>query len=318
MSILVTGKNGQLGKELQDIASSNNDFEFIFFDKDELNIADAVALERVFQKYAPGFFINCAAYTAVDKAETDQENAYSINAAAVGNIAKQCHRFNTKFIHISTDYVFDGKGSKPYKEHDKATPVNYYGYTKWLGEQLAINNNPGTIVIRTSWVYSSYGNNFVKTMLRLMKERKEINVVSDQFGSPTYAKDLAEAIMQIVNGQWSMVNSESMNRQSSIVNIERPEVQKTGSPEEKTHHSPFTTHIYHFSNEGIISWYDFAVAIKEIKQLDCVVHPIPTSAYPTPARRPAYSGMDKTKIKNAFNIQVKDWKKSLAECLQLL
>ena len=308
MSILVSGKNGQLGKELQDIASSNNDFEFIFFDKDELNIANADELEGVFQKYTPEYFINCAAYTAVDKAEADQENAYIVNAAAVGTISKLCHRFNTKLIHISTDYVFDGKGTQPYKEDDKPDPVNYYGYAKWLGEQLALNNNPDTIVIRTSWVYSSYGNNFVKTMLRLMKERKEINVVNDQLGSPTYAKDLAEAIIAIVNGEWSVK--------------ERLEVGKSGSPEEETRNSKLKTqnsnNIYHFSNDGIISWYDFAVAIKEIKQLDCVVHPIPSSAYPTPAKRPAYSGLDKTKIKTTFNIQIKHWKKSLNECLQLL
>ncbi|MEP6467793.1 MAG: dTDP-4-dehydrorhamnose reductase, partial [Parafilimonas sp.] len=271
-AILVSGKNGQLGKELQDIASLYKNFEFIFFDKDELNIADEQLLQTIFQKYSPSFFINCAAYTAVDKAETEQEKAYLINAEAVGNIAKQCHQFNTTLIHISTDYVFDGNGNAPYKEEDETNPVNYYGYTKWLGEQLALNNNPQTIVIRTSWVYSKYGNNFVKTMLRLMKERKEINVVSDQLGSPTYAKDLAEAILEIVNGLESTDNSQQFGT-------------------------------YHFSNEDIISWYDFAVAIKEIKQLNCVVNPIPTSAYPTPAKRPAYSGLDKSKIVNTFGLQ---------------
>lgn len=303
--ILVSGRDGQLGSELKNLAA-NQDFQFLFTDKDDLDITDENILTEAFEKYKPVFFINCAAYTAVDKAETDKEIAYKINAEAVGTISKLCNRFKTKLIHISTDYVFDGKGTQPYKEDDKTDPVNYYGYTKWLAEQLALNNNPDTIVIRTSWVYSSYGNNFVKTMLRLMKERKEINVVSDQLGSPTYAKDLAEAIMQMVNGQWSVVNGENVNRESSKVN------------KEEAHHSPLTTHIYHFSNEGIISWYDFAVAIKEMKQLDCVVHPIPTSGYPTPAKRPAYSGMDKTKIKTTFNIQIKDWKKSLEECLQLL
>lgn len=283
MKILVSGKNGQLGKELQDIASLNKNFEFIFFDKDELNIVDELSLASIFTKYTPSFFINCAAYTAVDKAETEQEKSYLINAEAVGNIAKQCNQFNTTLIHISTDYVFDGNGTSPYKPDDKTDPVNYYGYTKLLGEQLALKNNPQTIIIRTSWVYSKYGNNFVKTMLRLMNERKEINVVSDQLGSPTYAKDLAEAIVSTVNGQQSMVNG-----------------------------------IYHFSNEGIISWYDFAVAIKEIKQLDCVVNPIPTSSYPTPAKRPAYSAFDKTKIVNTFGLQLKNWKESLTECLQLL
>ncbi len=290
MKILVSGKNGQLGKELQDIASLYTSYQFIFFDKDELNIADEHALANIFKKYTPAFFINCAAYTAVDKAETEQEKAYAINAEAVGNIAKQCHQFHTKLIHISTDYVFDGKGTQPYKEDDATNPVNYYGHTKWLGEQLALNNNPGTIVIRTSWVYSKYGNNFVKTMLRLMKERKEINVVNDQVGSPTYARDLAEAIMEIVNSE----------------NVDT------------SHLSPLTSHIFHFSNDGIISWYDFAVAIKEIKQLDCVINPIPTTSYPTPAKRPAYSGLDKTKIENTFNIQIKGWRKSLSECLQAL
>jgi len=308
MTILVSGKNGQLGKELQDIASSHENLQFIFFDREELNIADNASLQAAFQKYSPSVFINCAAYTAVDKAETEQEKAFRINAEAVSNIAKNCRQFKTKLVHISTDYVFDGRATQPYNEDDKTDPVNYYGYTKWLGEQLALNNNPDTIVIRTSWVYSTYGNNFVKTMLRLMKERKEINVVNDQLGSPTYAKDLAEAIMSIVNGQWSMVNDEAVNRESSNVNLQSQE----------THHSPLTTNIYHFSNEGIISWYDFAVAIKEIKHLDCIVNPIPTTAYPTPAKRPAYSVFDKTKIKNTFNIQLKEWRDSLSLCLQHL
>ena len=196
--ILVSGKKGQLGSELKDIASKDN-YQFIFTDRDDLDITNENILKEAFGKYKPAFFINCAAYTAVDKAETDQATAYKINAEAVGNIAKQCHQYNTRLIHISTDYVFDGKGTQPYTTDDKTDPVNYYGYTKLTGEQLALNNNPQTIVIRTSWVYSMHGANFVKTMLRLMKERKELNVVSDQFGSPTYARDLAEAIMQIVN-----------------------------------------------------------------------------------------------------------------------
>jgi len=292
MTILVSGKNGQLGKELQDIASADSTHKFVFFDREELNIADKNVLQYAFENYQPSFFINCAAYTAVDKAETEQEQAYLINAEAVGNIAKQCQQSNTKLIHISTDYVFNGKGTSPYKPDDKTDPVNYYGYTKLLGEQLAINNNPNTNIIRTSWVYSKYGNNFVKTMLRLMKERKEINVVNDQRGSPTYAKDLAEAILEIVDSEQLTVNNSLLT----------------------THRSP----IYHFSNEGIISWYDFAVAIKDIKQLDCVVNPIPTTSYPTPAKRPAYSGLDKTKIANTFNIHIKDWKQSLNECLRAL
>jgi dTDP-4-dehydrorhamnose reductase len=290
MTVLVSGKNGQLGKALQDIAFSNQKFQFIFFDKDELNIADEKSLQSVFEKHSPSFFMNCAAYTAVDKAETEKEIAYKINAEAVGNIAKQCSPFNTTLIHISTDYVFDGNAMEPYKEDDETDPVNYYGYTKLKGEELALQNNANTIVIRTSWVYSEYGHNFVKTMLRLMTDRKEINVVNDQFGSPTYAGDLAEAIVEIVS-------SEQLKVKSSPLTV---------------HRSP---NIYHFSNDGIISWYDFAVAIKEIKQLNCNVNPIPTSAYPTPARRPAYSVFDKAKIVSTFSMQLKDWKESLEKCL---
>ncbi len=293
MKILVSGKNGQLGRELQSVASLNKDFEFIFSDKDELNIAEEQSVKETFVKYVPDIFINCAAYTAVDKAETEREAAYKINAEAVGNVAKQCQQFSTKLIHISTDYVFDGTANLPYKEDDATNPVNYYGYTKLSGEELALKNNVETIIIRTSWVYSEYGNNFVKTMMRLMQERKEINVVNDQLGSPTYAKDLAEAIVLIVSSGQLAVNS-----------------------------SPLTTHrspgIYHFSNNGIISWYDFAVAIKEIKQFDCAVNPIPTSSYPTPAKRPSFSGFDKTKIQTTFHLGLKNWKDSLKECLAQL
>lgn len=299
--ILVSGKKGQLGSELKDIASKDN-YQFIFTDRDDLDITNENILKEAFEKYKPAFFINCAAYTAVDKAETDHVMAYKINAEAVGNIAKQCHQYNTRLIHISTDYVFDGKGTQPYKTDAKTDPVNYYGYTKLMGEQLALNNNPQTIVIRTSWVYSAYGANFVKTMLRLMKERRELNVVNDQFGSPTYARDLAEAIIQIISGELSVVSG--------------------GKTEESTQSLQLAPHgfpgIYHFSNEGDISWYDFAVAIRDIKQLDCAVNPIPTSAYPTPAKRPAYSVFDKTKIVNTFNIQLKHWKDSLKECLEKL
>lgn len=287
--VLVSGKNGQLGKELQNIAPLHQNFQFVFFNKEELNIADELSVKKIFEKYAPSFFINCAAYTAVDKAEAEKELAYKINAEAVGSIAKQCKQFNIKLIHVSTDYVFDGKAKQPYKENDTTNPINYYGYTKLLGEDLALKNNQDTIIIRTSWVYSEYGSNFVKTMLRLMHERKEINVVNDQFGSPTYAKDLAEAIMQIVNHQ-----SPNVNKAQSLNGI------------------------YHFSNDGIISWFDFAVAIKEIKQLDCVINPILTSAYPTPAKRPVNSVLNKEKIINTFHIQLKNWKESLHECLKLL
>ena len=189
-------------------------------------------------------------------------------------------------IHISTDYVFDGNSKQPYKENDLTNPVNYYGSTKLMGEQLALENSPRTIIMRTSWVYSVYGHNFVKTMLRLMKERSTLNVVNDQLGSPTYAKDLAEAILQIIT---------------------------------KVHSAKdFNSNIYHFSNDGIISWYDFATAIRDIKKLNCSVQPITTTQYPTPAKRPFYSALDKEKIQFAFNIVLKNWRKSLEECLEKL
>jgi dTDP-4-dehydrorhamnose reductase len=285
-TIIVSGKNGQLGNELQDACVLFPQFNYRFFARDELDISNCNAIEKIFKKYKPQYFINAAAYTAVDKAETDQESAYLINAEATGNIAKICNQYNTKLIHVSTDYVFDGNGKEPYKEDDTTSTINYYGYSKWMGEQLALKNNQQTIIIRTSWVYSVYGNNFVKTMLRLMKERKELNVVNDQVGSPTYAKDIAETILLII------------------------------SKADKTKN--FQEGIYHFSNEGIISWYDFASAIKEIKKLDCVVYPIPTSQYPTPAKRPAYSGMSKEKIIETFGIILKDWKQNLGECLSKL
>jgi len=217
------------------------------------------SVEKIFALHTPAYFINCAAYTAVDKAETEQEAAYTINAEAPGNIASLCKKNKTCLIHLSTDYVFNGQSTMPYKETDATQPINYYGYTKCLGEELALQNNEQTIVIRTSWVYSKYGNNFVKTMLRLMNERAEINVVNDQHGSPTYAKDIAKAIMQIVSAK------------------------------------NFQKGIYHFSNEGIISWFDFACAIRQIKHLQCKVNPIASTAYPTPAKRPFYSGLDKNK-----------------------
>lgn len=286
-TIIISGKNGQLGNELQDAALLFPQFHYRFFGKDELDISNSASLEKLFKKYRPFCFINTAAYTAVDKAETEQEAAYFINAEATGVIAKTCNHFGTKLIHISTDYVFDGRGNEPYKEDDKTNPVNYYGYTKWLGEKLALENNPKTIVIRTSWVYSVYGNNFVKTMLRLMKDRKELNVVNDQFGSPTYAKDLAETILQII----------------TCLQL-------------KDHQPDYG--IYNYSNEGAISWCDFATTIRDIKQLDCSVNGIATVQYPTPAKRPGYSVMSKEKIGSTFNIKIKDWKHSLSQCLAKL
>ncbi len=283
--VIVSGKNGQLGQELQLLSRSLPGFEFVFAGKEEMDLSDSGSLHLFFQKYAPAFFINCAAYTAVDKAESEPEKAYAINATAVGVIAELCEQWNTALIHISTDYVFNGEGHHPYMPEDETDPVNYYGYSKLAGEQLALEKCSKTIIIRTSWVYSNYGNNFVKTMLRLMAERPEINIVNDQTGSPTYAADLAEAIGRILS-----IKDQDLK-------------QKKG--------------IYHFSNSGTISWYDFALAIRDLSGSSCKINPIPSEAYPTPAKRPHFSVMNTDKITSVFGIEIKNWKSSLNKCLDI-
>jgi dTDP-4-dehydrorhamnose reductase len=280
--ILVTGSNGQLGNELKELASSYPQFQFLFFDREQLSINDKAAIERTFKEHQPAYLINCAAYTAVDKAELEKELANTINGIAVGILASACKQYETKFIHISTDYVFNGKASTPLKETDAVDPANAYGASKLLGEQRAFQNNSETIIIRTSWVYSSYGKNFVKTMVRLMSEKESIGVVNDQYGSPTYAADLAEAIMQIISSR------------------------------------KWQGGIYNFSNEGIISWFDFANEIKRLINSICVIHPLATEQFPTPAKRPKYSVLDKTKIKETFPVQLKNWKESLQNCIDKL
>ncbi len=286
--ILVTGANGQLGKELQHLTPLFPQFDFIFLSRADLPIHHFELVRNFFKGYHPQYLINCAAYTAVDRAEQEKDLAFQVNAEAVGVLAAICKENNCHFIHISTDYVFDGTANVPYKEDSPTNPQSVYGASKLEGEKQALQFNPSSFIIRTSWVYSEYGKNFVRTMVKLMKEKEEINVVNDQLGSPTYAADLAEAILQII--------------------VTLP-----------THHSPLTTHgIYHYSNEGIISWYDFALAINELTGSDCKINPISTSQYPTPAKRPAYSVLDKTKIQKAFGIQLKDWKESLARSLENL
>ncbi len=284
-TILVTGANGQLGNEFRALAAAYQDYKFLFAAKEELPIDNIEILKKYFTTHSVNNCINCAAYTAVDKAETEKESAFAINATAVGSLATICKEFNTQLIHISTDYVFDGTNQQPYKETDKTNPINIYGQSKLRGEELALQNNPDTIIIRTSWVYAAVGNNFVKTMLRLMKERKSINVVDDQLGSPTYAADLAAAIMQIV-------------LQPSVV---------TGQ-----------SSVFHYCNEGIITWHEFAVAIKELTQNNCIVNPIPTTQYPTPAKRAKYTALDTALIKDTFDLQIPNWKDSLEKCLKLL
>lgn len=284
-TILVTGANGQLGKEFQALAELNQQYHFLFTAREDLAIENAEAVQQYFKDHPINFCINCAAYTAVDKAETADEAAFLINATAAGNLAAVCEQFKVQLIHISTDYVFDGTGKRPYKETDTTNPIGVYGKSKLQGEALVLQHSPAAIIIRTSWVYSSFGNNFVKTMLRLMTEREVVNVVNDQTGCPTYAADLAQCILKII--------------------------EKHGS-----FHIPYR--IFNYCNEGIISWYEFALAIKELTNSSCAVNPIPSSQYPTPAKRPAYSVLNNSRIKEVFAVVIPEWKESLKKCLQLM
>ena len=290
-TILVTGANGQLGKEMQVMSAAQTSYDFLFVTRQELAIDDIDAVTNFFGSHKIDFCVNCAAYTAVDKAETESEQAYLVNAGAVGNLAAICAMYNSAFIHISTDYVFDGTATEPYKEENSVSPVNLYGASKLKGEVLAIQNNPRSIIIRTSWVYSSFGNNFVKTMLRLMAERESISVVSDQRGCPTYAADLAAAIMEI------------------ITQLQQIPVSDRSLP---------NSNIYNYSNQGVINWHEFAMAIKELSGSNCSVNAIPAARYPTPAKRPAYSVMDTTKIQQTFNLKIPEWKHSLASCIKIM
>ena len=283
--ILVTGGNGQLGKELREFSSLHNGLDFVFLSREDLPIEQFELVRNYFNTLKPGYCINCAAYTAVDKAESEEDLAFLINGEAVGVLAAVCKEHNTKFVHISTDYVFNGEATYPYTENFPTDPINVYGASKLEGEKQAMELNPDSIIIRTSWVYSSFGKNFVKTMMKLMNEKDEIKVIKDQLGSPTNAEDLAETIFNVI-----------ANCHLQIYNWEPG--------------------IYNFSNKGIITWYDFAKAIKEIINSPCSIKPISTAEYPTPAKRPAYSVLDKTKIQKTFGIQLKDWKKSLAICIE--
>jgi len=284
LTILVTGANSQLGNELHVIAPQFPYCQFLFVTKAELDITDFNSIIKYFKGHSVDFCINCAAYTAVDKAETDEDRAYLVNADAVAILAKICSQNNTQLIHISTDYVFDGKATQPYKETDTPNPVSVYGKSKLQGEELVMKHCPSAIIIRTAWLYSSFKNNFVKTMLRLLKEKENINVVNDQFGCPTYAADLAMAIMRIIRSNKSKENPG----------------------------------IYHYTNAGITNWYAFAVAIKKITGSNCIVDPITTVQYPTAAKRPAYSVLDTAKITATFHVEIPDWENSLEKCLSLL
>lgn len=281
-SVLVTGASGQLGNEIKVIAGHYPGYTFLFASRPQLPIDDFNAVNVFFKEHDISYCINCAAYTAVDKAESEKETAFRINADAAANLAGICRDHKTQFIHISSDYVFDGSAAEPYKESDPTNPLGVYGASKCKGEQLVLEKNPSAVIIRSSWLYSSFGGNFVKTMLRLMKERKSIQVVNDQFGCPTYAADLAAAIMKVIASG----------------------IKKPG--------------IYHYSNAGITNWYGFAVAIKEIISSPCLINPIPSTEYAAPAKRPAYSVLDTKKIRETFGISIPEWKASLQSCLKRL
>jgi len=283
-SILVTGTNGQLGQSIKRLADDYENFDFTFVKREELDLSELSSFDSYFQDKSFDVIINCAAHTAVDKAEEESELADVVNHLAVERLAEICKTRNTFLIHVSTDYVFNGRNFKPYVETDITDPQSVYGRTKLAGEKALQAINPNGIIIRTSWVYSEVGNNFVKTMLRLGKERDSLNVIFDQIGSPTYAGDLAKAILEIIS---------------------------TCAIDEQ----PVKSNIYHFSNEGSASWYDFARAIFEISNTRCEVFPIETKDYPTPAKRPHYSLLNKTKIKQGFGISIPYWKDSLKTCL---
>ena len=285
-TILITGAGGQLGLAFRDLADRFPQFIFIFASKGELQITDYTTVTNYFDLYNINTCINCAAYTAVDKAEKEKEKAFAVNANAVGNLAMICKRHKVQLIHFSTDYVFDGKADHPYRETDETDPVNTYGASKLKGEELAIQFNPSTIIIRSSWVYSEFGNNFVKTMLRLLIEKESIHVVNDQRGCPTYAADLAKAVMKIVE-----------------------------SVPETNYSSPA---LFNYCNSGNTTWYDFALAIKEITGSKCIINPILTADYSTPARRPHYSILDTSKIRENFQLNIPDWQQSLHQCIDHL
>jgi len=285
VKVLVTGANGQLGSEIRKISSSFPEIEFSFTDVGELDIADPRKVADFLAIFKPRFLVNCAAYTAVDKAETDTETATLLNATAVGILAEQSAEIGCKMIHVSTDYVFNGIGPRPYKEDNPVGPQSAYGKTKLEGEILCQKFNPESMIIRTSWLYSAFGNNFVKTMVRLGTEKTELGVIADQIGSPTNAADLAHAILTII---------------SSV---------EYGS-------KPFVPGIYHYSNEGVASWYDFTKAIFEIAGINCLVKPIASEDYPSPVQRPPYSVMNKSKIKLIFGLQIPHWRDSLIKYFQ--
>lgn len=284
--ILITGASGQLGSEIKAIGNNFREFQLVFATHQQLDICNAEEVDKFISLYNPFALINCAAYTAVDKAENEYEKAFMLNSAAVQNLISACEKTDAYIIHISTDYVFDGKSYKPYREEDATSPTSVYGLSKLKGEGAALGYNRA-MVVRTAWLYSCFGANFVKTMLRLGGEHSSLGVVFDQIGTPTYARDLAEAILHILG---KVANNAAY----------------------------FQAGVYHYSNEGVCSWYDFAKKIMQLGARSCNVNPIETKDYPTPAQRPHYSVLNKSKIKRTYGISIPHWEDSLAACVSEL
>lgn len=281
-TILITGSHGQLGNEMQQTAKRFPQFNYLYTDIEELDICDKAALDAFVKANAVNVIVNCAAYTAVDKAEDDVELCYKINADAVRNIGEIAAENNLKVVHVSTDYVFDGTNHIPYTEDQPVCPATVYGKSKLAGEQALLKTCKQAVILRTAWLYSSFGNNFVKTMMKLGTERDSLNVIFDQIGTPTYAADLAEAIMRIISSK------------------------------------NFVPGIYHFSDEGVCSWYDFTKSIHRLAGITCDVHPIETKDYPARTPRPHYSVLNKAKIKSTYSIVIPHWEESLERCIKIL
>jgi dTDP-4-dehydrorhamnose reductase len=284
-NVLVTGANGQLGHSIRQLASAYPQYTFLFTDVDTLDICDATAVNTFVKEQSIHYILNCAAYTAVDRAEDDEFLCQRINCDAVRNLGVAATAVGAKVIHVSTDYVFDGTHHTPYMETDETCPASVYGRTKLAGEQALFAVCPDAVVIRTAWLYSEFGNNFVKTMLRLGSEREQLNVVFDQVGSPTYAGDLACAMLTVL---------------------------------EQAEKDIFVAGIYHYSNEGVCSWYDFAVKIMELGRRNCHVSPIESKDYPAKANRPHFSVLNKAKIKKTYQVSVPHWEESLRKCIEKL
>jgi len=282
--VLVTGGNGQLGKELQRALPVSDDLIYLFHDVDTLDICNPDLLDLFVRNFRPECIINCAAYTAVDKAEEEQDTAYRINAQAVRNLVEAAREYDMQLIHISTDFIFDGLSDRPYREDDLPNPLSVYGKSKLAGEKAMMEQKTG-IIIRTSWLYSPFGNNFVRTMLHLGRQRNEVAVVNDQIGTPTRAKDLAAALIRIVGAL--------RERKASAV-----------------------ADIFNYSNEGQCSWYEFAVEIMQAAGLSCRVIPIPSAEYLQQAQRPRFSVLDKTKIKERFGLTIPHWRPALNDCIE--